>query len=157
MANGRAGGKRRGSHASSAQTFKKDSFGVTFSGPDIAELHKALEKGIQEKVLRSAARAGIDVFYKEIRLRVPFATGKLYESIYQWHDDKQSKPTRQVYATGPNKRKAPHWHWVEYGNIRMAKQPYIRPAYLGKLEAAHQAARARMSERMRELLAELKK
>lgn len=103
MANGR--GSQRRVHASTAAMFQKDGVGVAFLGPDIEQVNKALEKGIQEKVLRSAARAGIDVFYKEIRLKVPFRTGQLYEAIYQWHDYKQSTATRQVYATGPNKRR----------------------------------------------------
>lgn len=153
MANGR--GARRGSaHASTAQTFKKDSLGISVLS-DVAEGLKRLEEGIKQKVLRSGARAGALVFYNEIRLRVPFATGTLYDSIYHWHDDKKSTPTRQIYAIGPNKKKAPHWHWVEYGNIHMAAKPYIRPSYTGKQAAALAAMNARMSVRMKELLAEL--
>lgn len=153
MANAR--GSRRRAHASTAAMFQKDGVGVAFLGPDIEQVNKALEKGIQEKVLRSAARAGIDVFYKEIRLKVPFRTGQLYEAIYQWHDYKQSTATRQVYATGPNKKKAPHWHQVEYGNRNVAAHPYIRPAFLGKLQAANDAARMRLGERTGELIREL--
>lgn len=154
MANGRGGSRRGGAHASTAQLFKKDSIGIGVSS-NVAEGLKRLEEGIKQKVLRSGARAGALVFYNEIRLRVPFATGELYNSIYHWHDDKKSTPTRQTYAIGPNKKKAPHWHWVEYGNINMAARPYIRPSYTGKQAAALAAVNARMSVRMKELLAEL--
>jgi hypothetical protein len=87
MANGRSGGRRRGTHASTAQQFKKDSIGIVVSS-DVAEGLKRLEAGIKEKVLRSGARAGALVFYNKIRLRVPFASGTLYDSVYHWHDDK---------------------------------------------------------------------
>lgn len=156
MANGRSGGRRRGTHASTAQQFKKDSIGIIVSS-DVAEGLLQLEAGIKEKVLRSGARAGALVFYNEIRLRVPFASGTLYESVYHWHDDKTSTPTRQTYATGPNKKKAPHWHWLEYGNVHTAAKPYIRPSFTGKQAAALAAMNARMSVRMQELLAELAK
>lgn len=154
MANGRAGGRRKGSHSSNAQQFKKDSIGISVSS-DILEGLRRLEEGVKEKVLRSGARAGALVFYNEIRLRVPFATGTIYESIYHWHDDKTSTPTRQTYATGPNKKKAPHWHWLEYGNVHTAAKPYIRPSFTGKQASALAAMNARMSVRMKELLAEL--
>lgn len=159
MANGREGGRRnlsalRGPHPRTAQQFQKDSIGITVLS-DVSQALKRLEKGVLEKVLRSGARAGALVFYNEIRLRVPFKSGKLYESIYHWHDDKKSTAKRQTYAIGPNKQKAPHWHWLEYGNIHTAAKPYIRPSYTGKQAAALAAVNARMSVRMKELLAEI--
>lgn len=122
---------------------------------DVSQALRKLEKGVLEKVLRSGARAGALVFYNEMRLKVPFATGRLYDSIYHWHDDKKSSAKRQTYATGPNKARAPHWHWVEFGNRHQAAKPFVRPAYTGKQGAALAAMNARMTERMKELLAEL--
>ena len=75
-----------------------------------------LEKRVLPLVLRSGAYAGIRVFYDEMRLRVPVDEGTLYQAIYHWHDDRRSGPFQQVYAAGPNKRKAPHWYVVEFGH-----------------------------------------
>lgn len=74
-----------------------------------------LEDLVKTKVLRSGAFAGANVFYLEMRMRVPVREGGLYGSIYQWHDDK-STPDLQRYFVGPNKRKAPHWYFTEYGH-----------------------------------------
>lgn len=68
------------------------------------------------KIARPAARAGILVFYNEMRQRVPVDTGDLYGSIYHYYDTKRSTETRHIYVTGPNKAKAPHWFVVEYGH-----------------------------------------
>lgn len=81
----------------------------------------ALEEGIQQKVLRSTAYAGSFTFYKTMLRKVPIDDGDLFRSIYQYHDDKQSSASRQVYAIGPNKQKAPHWYNVEYGHWRYNK------------------------------------
>lgn len=74
-----------------------------------------LEEMVRTKVLRSAAFAGSDVFYKEMRMQVPVREGTLYNAIYQWHDP-ASTSSRQTYFIGPNKRKAPHWFFIEFGH-----------------------------------------
>lgn len=79
---------------------------------------KRLEEGIYEQVLRSGAHAGAIVFYDEMRRQVPVKEGTLQQSIYRFHDDKQSSKVKQVYLIGPNKVKAPHWYNVEFGHWR---------------------------------------
>lgn len=88
---------------------------------DVPEGVKALEKFVQETLLRSAAYAGAKVFYDEMRARVPVKSGELRDAIYHWHDDGQSTQTRQVYMIGPNKVKAGHWHHIEFGHYRYNK------------------------------------
>ena len=83
-------------------------------GGAVAGLAK-LERLVKEKVLRSGAFAGSNVFYLEMRQQVPVRQGTLYGAIYQWHDE-TSTGDRQTYYIGPNKRKAPHWHFIEYGH-----------------------------------------
>lgn len=80
-----------------------------------------LEDLVRSKVLRSAAFAGANVLYREMRIRVPVKEGTLYNAIYQFHDD-TSTPDRQTYFVGPNKRKAPHWYFIEFGHWLYNKQ-----------------------------------
>jgi len=118
---------------------------------DMADKLRELEKQVGEKVLRSAAYAGAKVLYREMKRRVPVRTGELYESIYHYHVERLSGETRQVYDIGPNKQKAGHWHWVEYGNVRMAAQPYVRPTWETKKNEALRAMRDRFREKMAEI------
>lgn len=112
MANGRNLVRRSSVTRSRASTYPIDVFAdVSGAVQGLA----ALEDAIKTKVLRSMAFAGSNVFYLEMRMQVPVREGTLYGSIYQWHDDKSS-PARQRYFIGPNKREAPHWHFIEFGH-----------------------------------------
>lgn len=119
--NGRGSGKR--SH--SAQFFAPDSKASAGFTNSLSDALASITEAIRTKALRSAAHAGAEVFYQEMRIRTAGIeggprplTGRLQKSIYQWHDFKKSTPTRQVYAVGPNKKEAPHWFNVEYGHVR---------------------------------------
>lgn len=142
---------------------------------NVAETLAALEVGLKEKVARSGARAGITVFYNAMRRLVPVDEGTLHDSIYTYHDDNAGKYIQRYYA-GPNKRKAPHWHNVEYGHWRVnvirkgdngkwiftkerlpapvwvPGRPYTRPAYDGNKTQAASAVKMRMTERYQELV-----
>jgi hypothetical protein len=130
---------------------------------------------VVQKVARSGAAAGARLLYDEMRERAPVKSGVLKSSIYWWHDDKASGPLLERYIIGPNMKKAPHWHLLEYGHWRVnvvvrgpggrliatkerlpkpvwvAPRPYIRPTYDSQKSAAIGAARQRMAERLREL------
>lgn len=112
MANGRSGKFGR-SH--SAQLVGRNGSGIRLDA-DFAGALDAYEKVIKEKVLRSGAAATARFFYQHMRAVVPVKEGTLYGALYHWHDPKQSNANRQVYATGPNKAKAPHWAQIEYGH-----------------------------------------
>lgn len=148
-------------------------------------------KDFQDQVLRSATRAGALVFLDEMRLRAPvgepndsikpdYQPGTLKNSIYHYHDKNKSVNGRQVYAVGPNKRKANHWFFAEYGHyivnvtwrvpntpsgqIWASKErlpqkvewrpanPYIRPTWDSKKDDAIRAMQARMQERLKEIM-----
>jgi hypothetical protein len=158
-------------------TFPKGliSMGVTSSA---SEALLALEDVIKEKVLRSAAYAGAEIFYREVRMRVPVDEGTLFDSIYHYHLDNKSGPTKQMYAIGPNKKKAPHWYNVEYGHWRVnvvhrvggrfvatktrlpvplwvPGKPYVRPAYEAANQVALKAMQVRFAQRLREVMSEV--
>lgn len=170
---------RRGRRPSGPAQYQKSLVNMSVSST-ATEALKALENAIKEKVLRSAAYAGARVFYDEMRTRVPVDEGTLYGAIYHYHLEKQSGPTKQLYAIGPNKVKAPHWYNVEYGHWRVnvlirrggrwiaTKQrlpaplwvpgkPYVRPTYDSRKQAAVKAMQVRFEQRLKEVMNEVRK
>lgn len=153
-----------------AEVFSRES---THSDQAASGILAALDQ-LQQRVadgLRPAAHQGALVLYNEVLQRVPTDSGLLRSAIYRWHDDKQSTADRQIYQIGVNKRKAPHWHLIEYGHWRANRfrlidgkwlptrerldtpvwvpaNPYIRPAFDARLEGAFDAARRRMAEKL---------
>lgn len=136
---------------------------------------RMLENAIKEQCLRPAAHAGAIVFYNEMRQRVPVDEGDLFASIYRYHLPRDSGPTKQFYAIGPNKKKAPHWYNVEYGHWRVnvvmrlngrwvaTKErlpapkwvpgiPYVRPTFEAKKQVALRAMEDRLAEKVREVM-----
>jgi hypothetical protein len=101
--------------AKKAALVPRNSITATFSG-DVAEKMRSFAAEKVAKIARPSARAGVLVFYAEMRMKVPVETGELYGSIYHYFDKNKSTDTKQVYVTGPNKRKAGHWAWIEYGH-----------------------------------------
>lgn len=143
---------------------------------DMAESLSRFEAAVKEEALKSAAWAGATVMYDEMRARAPTKSGGLRDSIYRWRDRRKQSNDRVVYAIGPNKAKAPHWHLIEYGHYlinvviknattgelqglktrRLHKTfvppvPYIRPTFDAKIRDAIAAMRKRLGERVREL------
>ena len=110
--------------------------------------------------LRPAAQAGIQVYYDEVKRRVPvsekvhytkgkkqaYAPGNLRDAIYQAYADKDSSDRKAVYRVSWNKKKAFYGHFVEHGTSKMAAQPFLRPGYDAARNAALQAARAKLRE-----------
>lgn len=110
--------------------------------------------------LRPAAQAGIDVYYQEVKARVPvgqsvhhtkgkkqtFQPGNLRDSIYQAFADKDSSDTRAVYRVSYNKKKAFYGYFVEHGTSKMAAKPFIRPSYDAAREKAIAATRQKLRE-----------
>jgi hypothetical protein len=137
-----------------------------------------LEAGIREKVIRSGAYAGAELFYRIMRRNAPVDEGTLQASIYHWHDDKRSNRSRHIYVIGPNKVEAPHWYNVEFGHWRINKivrvggrwiatrerlptpvwtaaVPYIRPTWFEGQSTVIAVMTARMRERLKEVIAEI--
>lgn len=143
-----------------------DAFSMRLVG-DIGASLRGYAEEIRTQALRPAAYAMANVFYSEMRLRAPIYTGPIYtnpktgiprtrpgqlrDAIYHWHDDKKSSADRQIYAIGPNKKKAPHWHLVEYGTVKMAARPYVRPTFDGLAAWAVDTGRAHLAEKLQEL------
>lgn len=157
--------------------------------PSIQGILTGFAKDFQDKALRSAVRAGALVFQEEMKIRAPvgnpfestksdYKPGTLRDSIYHYYDVRNSVNGKQIYLVGPNKNKAPHWFWTEYGHVRynfvtgqkgkyiiakkdllvkpepVAANPYVRPTWDSKSGAAIDAMQARLLQRIRELSGE---
>lgn len=109
-------------------------------------------KDIQEKVIFSGVAAMASVIYEDMKTTTAFndKTGTLRGAIYRVYSKDRSTEFVKTYHIGPNKRKAPHWHLIEFGTSRAPAYPYIRPAF-DKINQAIEAGKTRMAEKMTEL------
>jgi hypothetical protein len=127
---------------------------VSFSfKDDYSASLKKLAKDINDKILRSSARAGALVFYDLIHQNAPTPkTGNLQKSIYHKFVSEEDRPNYKAYRVGINHIKAPHWYWLEYGHISyyaVKKDPktgefvtLVRPDKMGTPPPKRRASRA---------------
>ena len=118
-----------------------------------------------EEAVRPAAQAGAQVYYDEVRARVPVSArahkwrGKLYQpgtlkaAIYQVYSTDNSDETKATYHISWNHKKAGHGYWIENGNRRQAAQPFLRPSYDAMRTVAGEAVQAEIVKRVGEKLA----
>lgn len=109
-----------------------------------------------EKATRPAAQSGAQVFYDEVKQRVPvsakshksgkktYSPGTLRKAIYQAFADKESGDGKAVYRLSWNKTHAFYGRFLEFGTSKMAAKPFLRPAY----DAARAKALKAVQERM---------
>ncbi len=125
----------------------KASFDFKKVAAELDKITKAAEKSV-----RPAAQEGAQVFYDRMKGNVPVKTGKLKSAVYQVYSQENSDNSRATYHISVNKKKAPHWHLLEYGTSRMAARPFIRPTYTAVAKAAMQATRTRMLSEVKKAL-----
>lgn len=131
---------------------------VEFDFSKIAAKLDIITKAAKEGV-RPAAQAGAQVFYEEVKQRVPvsakahstkgkkqtFTPGTLRKAIYQAFADKESGDGKASYRISWNKSHAFYGRFVEFGTSRMAAKPFLRPAYDAARAKALQAVQERMA------------
>jgi HK97 gp10 family phage protein len=107
------------------------------------------EADVKAKVLRAGAGAMAFVMQEEVKQNASrhIKTGTLYNAVYQYHVEGESNENKQTYRVGVNRRKAPHWHLLEYGTSKMPAYPIVRPAY-DLIQIAIDAGKARMAEEL---------
>ncbi|MFT4172820.1 MAG: HK97 gp10 family phage protein [Rhodocyclaceae bacterium] len=135
----------------------------------------------KEALARSVALAAAQVVRDEAIARAPVRDGLLRSAIYVAYSDRRSNDKQFVYSVSWNKRSAPHGHLLELGHWRknvfvlgkdgtwhpskrrlqrpkwVPAKPFLRPAYEAKIAEAIEAARARLKERLPEVIAEAKR
>lgn len=133
----------------------------------LAELGRSLrelETELAVKLLRASTSVAAATIRKEAEARAPFRTGTTRRAIYIYRDSKNSGRYQQVFLVGvrmgkrfqqltikTGKRKgetinadAYYAKFLEYGTRRMAKRPFMRPAFDNKREAAVEGFKKRM-------------
>lgn len=127
---------------------------------DWQESLDALAAEAKTTLLRSGGNAMAYQFQIEAQRQAPVFTGtapkgakhppkpgQLRDSIYRVHAAQLSAADKAVYEVSWNHYKAPHGHWMEYGNSRHPAHPFIRPAYYAAQNIALQAGLDRMAEK----------
>jgi HK97 gp10 family phage protein len=138
----------------------------------LKELNKALRElpeRIARNVLRASVSAGAAEIRKEVKAKAPVYTGPvsaghpppgtLKRAVYQKQARQLSSLIRQVFIvgvrTGGRKKDkkgrsldAYYWRFVEFGTEKMAARPFMRPAFEAKKNAAIEAIRSYMAERI---------
>lgn len=167
-------GTRRG-NSKTARTYPSQTLSIRFENDIKAQL-EAFVGRLNDEVFRPAAFAAVTVLYDEMRVRVSYEKGDLFDAIYRWRV-KEDIGNQAIFYAGVNKRKAPHWWLVEHGHwqyYRVIKpddgpyagqyvtlkdqplaqpkfvpaKPYIRPA-VDKLPQAMQEAMRVLKLRLR--------
>lgn len=110
---------------------------------------------IRDKILIRTAAAGARVMHGEltIRTRPPKMgrkTGNLQNAVYRTLSRSRSTNDVKSYHIGVNKKKAPHWHFLEYGTSRQPARPYIRPTFDTKVNTAITTMRERVTQLLNE-------
>ncbi len=139
-------------------------------GRELDAFLQQLPVKVERNILRAALRAGAASFQNVARQNVPVDEGDLRASIRVTTRFKRGTVYAAVKAGG---RRAPHWHWIEFGTaahkIKPKKQhalafngtvarvvdhpggrpkPYMRPAF----DNGHRAALAAVAAKIRERL-----
>lgn len=122
----------------------------------------AFADAIRERAVRPAARQAALVVYEEAKVRAPeykgppkkgIKPGQLKAAIYHVFSPESSTDSLKVYRVGWNHAKAPHGHWMEFGNARHPAHPFIRPAFDATIVQALERGRDRAGEIVREIIA----
>ena len=133
---------------------------IAFDFSKIAAKLDIITKAAKEGA-RPAAQAGAEVFYQEVKQRVPMSAkphksgkktydpGTLRRAVYQAFADKESGDGKASYRISWNKSHAFYGRFVEFGTSRMAAKPFLRPAYDAARAKALQAVQERMAAEVR--------
>ncbi|MDI9093606.1 HK97-gp10 family putative phage morphogenesis protein [Providencia rettgeri] len=142
---------------------------IDFSGfLDVSKELELLSQAESNKVLRQATYAAASVLRDEVRAKAPKRTGKLARNIVASNQRirKKGEVSAGVYVRGTNKagnnsdnsmkakdpRNSYYWRFLEDGTAKMPPQPFIRPAFDSKADAAAEFAINKLNQAIDEAL-----
>jgi len=139
--------------------------GVKMEVHGLKELERKLlemSPKLAKNALRAAVAAGARVVAAEARKNVPVDSGTLRRSIYTKQIREESGDTQQTFYVGARQgkkeqaKKRDGWYFpfVEFGTEKMAARPFMRPAFESTKDAAVQAIKTRLAERIDKLAGE---
>ena len=141
---------------------------------ELAAALRALPDKLAKNGLRAGVYAGAKVIQDEAKLRAPVYTGPveqghpppgtLKRAIIMKQIREESGQRHQVFFVtvrsgkkyqkqgkkGNLSQDAFYWRWVEFGSTKMAARPFLRPAFEAKKEAAVEAIKNKLAERVEE-------
>ena len=132
---------------------------------DFSKIAAKLDRITQaaEKATRPAAQSGAQIFYDEVRARVPVSAkphksgkktynpGTLRRAVYQAFAERESGDGKAMYRVSWNKTHAFYGRFVEFGTSKMAAKPFLRPAYDAARARALQAVQERMASEVKKV------
>lgn len=134
--------------------------------PELLRRLRSMPEAIQTKVARGAVATAAAVIKNEAILRAPYYSGPvgknhpppgtLRNAIYQMRITAESTPTLETWLVSARKGNkaaekgmdAYYASWVEYGTVKMSARPFMRPAFESKKEAAVEAMRGYIAEKL---------
>lgn len=113
---------------------------------------KEVDSRVQKRIARSATAAGARVIANEAKRRVPVDTGRVKKNI-RTANLKPNQPGLQeaavgVRVKGKTKDSAFYWTQLEFGNVKMAPRPFIRPAFESKKQEAAERIKDQLKKRL---------
>lgn len=131
---------------------------------ELADKLKRLPQKVARNGLRAAVSAGAAVIRNEARDMAPVDTGEMKKDIQikRERDDRNAQGLVASYSvfvrSGKKSRIAGrsrdidkdsfYWKFLEFGTSKMAAQPFMRPAFEAKKEAAVEAIGKKLDERI---------
>lgn len=130
---------------------------------ELGERMRSLSADMAGKVARQATAAGAGVARKNIRARAPVDTGNLQAAIVMKRVKDSNLTEEYIVAPSKGKRRdvraakrgegklgkdAYYAHMVEFGTVKMAAQPFIRPGFDESVQPATEAIAKRLKQRL---------
>ncbi len=163
-------------------TFERQAFSMNFTGDLKAQLRKFADEVKAKAFRPAAYAAAQTLYAEVHRLvpvgQGEKDKARLKDAIYHYFVKDRSSDDVMIYAIGVNKRKAPHWALVEFGYFqrypvyfnektrqwvtiksspyatprKIPARSYIRAAYVNKVDEAMRNSKARLAEKIKELV-----
>lgn len=145
---------------------------------ELRQVMRALPDDLAGKALQGAVASGAAAVRNEVTTRAPIRTGKLQRAVYMVRDKALTTLTRAVYHVGvrsgkkwrsrtitagkragqtTSDRDAFYWRFLEFGTSKMAKRPFLRPAFEAKKEEAVDAIKERLATRIKRYTSRLRR
>lgn len=136
---------------------------------ELADALRELGPRVARNGLRAAVSAGAAVVRNEARNLAPVRTGEMKKDIQMKRERDikgQFSAKYSVYVRSGKKSRLAgkarnidkdSWYWrlVEFGTSKMTAQPFMRPAFEKQKEAAIEAMREKLDERIQKAAQEL--
>jgi HK97 gp10 family phage protein len=125
---------------------------------DLLKNLRELPKTVEQKCLKIAVAAGAQVIRKSAQDLVVRKTGLVAKAIRIGFNRNESTPGRVVYHVFVSRkvkdrikkvtRDAFYWRFLEFGTVKMAAKPFMRPAFDATNREAAEVIKGKLAERI---------